>query len=376
MEEDGRRVAEAAASKISEISKADYELDKLLEEIIAEINGDRAIVLETKNSALGAINDAVNAVNSTSETVQEQILLRPAELDGDITAARTDIQNRPNELDGDVQASKQTMAAKTDEVVAVGDQQVSEINKELPKVQSVANTEITAIKAIKPTVEAEVTGLKAQYEELRDTMKLSEAWSNTEDKSDLARVYPLKNYVLDSYSKHFPFNATWTSRAFELDPALGGYSGQIIVTTAVNVPADITSPLKVWLQLQTGTQTLNILDRIIPVEEAGKKVILSGSYTANLSQSTAPFLSARTEGYSGKGLPLLETSIVKGNYRSSMYVSNPMDNDGRSFPKYHGIAAIGADDPKLYVWQQSDEYIDYRFANNAMLSALAEQARL
>lgn len=171
MEEDGRRVAEAAASKISEISKADYELDKLLEEIIAEINGDRAIVLETKNSALGAMNDAVNAVNSTSETAQEQILLRPTELDDDIASARTSIQNQPEELDGGVQVSKQTMAAKTDEVVAVGDQQVSEIKKELPKVQSVANTEITAIKKIKPTVEAEVTGLKAQMADIEAGMQ-------------------------------------------------------------------------------------------------------------------------------------------------------------------------------------------------------------
>ncbi|HGF7523417.1 TPA: BppU family phage baseplate upper protein [Enterococcus faecium] len=221
----------------------------------------------------------------------------------------------------------------------------------------------------------DVATLDQNLTELRNDMKLSEAWAWSKDGTDrFTRKYPGENYILNSKTgKEKLANAGWDDAYAYLSETINGNSGEFEVGFDLVILDEIAENTKIDITLQTKGGGLPIQTifpyRIITINP-NQTIHITNKFTADYSTVTAA--GARIAAKFG-GIPTVKVRLDNFYLKcASEFPENwtpaPSEDYENAYPQYRGVALLPSDLPDDYSWDVTPEYTEKGLNNTVSLT--------
>lgn len=233
-----------------------------------------------------------------------------------------------------------------------------------------ANQKITEYDQKFQQTAQDIATLDQNFNELRNDMKLSEAWAWSADGTDrFTREYPRENLQKGSNTELVLENGTGSSVSKSLPYSVRGdaVAGKTVVVSAEVEARNLTatgarrfgfemfltrtgggaSYVGVW-QSTTGLTNVE-KKRIEAVIDVPADVAPTSLYKADI------YIQVGGE-YIRVAKPKVEI-VDDGNTKATIYTPNSTEDPENAYPQYRGLSAIPSDNPADYVWEESAERI-------------------
>lgn len=252
---------------------------------------------------------------------------------------------------------------------------ISDKQVQYDQIYSKYNELVRLINESDKQVNDRIDQINQNLNEMRNDMKLSEAWAWSKDGTDrFTRKYPGENYILNSKTgKEKLANAGWDDAYAYLSETINGNSGEFEVGFDLVILDEIAENTKIDITLQTKGGGLPIQTifpyRIITIN-SNQTIHITNKFTADYSTVTAA--GARIAAKFG-GIPTVKVRLDNFYLKcASEFPENwtpaPSEDYENAYPQYRGVALLPSDLPDDYSWDITPEYTEKALNNTVSLT--------
>ena len=255
---------------------------------------------------------------------------------------------------------------KIEKILAYGKQEIE---------QKIAESETQIDGKLKDTndkitkANQDVATLDQNLTELRNGMKLYEAWAWSKDGTDrFTTVYPGENYVLKSKE---PYTATGdgTSNQYPIEIRHIRFgaevlNGQATIQYKVTI-SNYTSGTFLRLKMYDAVGVWTSFGEWTDIKGNGTKLIQWKGTLLPLKDGGVPEIRFNTD--LGANIKIEELCIRKGTDYYA-YTPAPSEDPLNAYPTYKGISIVDSDNPNDYSWDIMPEYTEKRLNDSVSLT--------
>ncbi|WP_122646713.1 BppU family phage baseplate upper protein [Enterococcus mediterraneensis] len=336
-----------------------------------ETDSSNRIVYDQRVSAIDRVAGQVELVYiKDMETAKREVAEKAAEV-------KLDMDQYQSGLDDYRDGKISQMDGYTTEVQAAGNTALETINQEAGRLGAHADQKITEYDQKFQQTEQNIATLDQNYTELRNGMKLSEAWAwNKEGTDRFTKVYPQENVWLSSNHQFPVFGWDYSSdnKSFTYKGTIGAvgtfYLDKVLayafpedegVGRTITVSFDVESKTE-GLQFSSNQMYINSglsATRNKPTLIVGEKVRVYGTFVYKKATNGTTMLHVYVtspESLNGN-LVISGVKVEQGENANPIYTPAPSEDYANAYPQYRGLALVPSDLPEDYAWEESAERI-------------------
>ncbi|MDU1981153.1 MAG: BppU family phage baseplate upper protein [Enterococcus casseliflavus] len=296
----------------------------------------RIIVLENADLDNGTAEAYENRLEKKLDEFDDKLL----EVDSAVTTAKTDIAAKVEDVSIVGESAKTNITKWATETQAIAQTEQAKIQAEAKRLTENANQKIAEYDQKFQQTEQNIATLDQNLTELRNGMKLSEAWAWSADGTDrFTTVYPGENlFIVQEWEKlpPRPYSGYISQLQINLEP----HTEYVLSTNIPNWADNSTCDLFVF----DSSGTYNSLINGVALNKPRKVTTLADGVV---------IVACRFQEFSsGEMWAKLEIGDTP-----TIYTPAPSEDYANAYPQYRGLALLPSDLPEDYVWEESAERI-------------------